>query len=104
MDDPGSIIFQIVLLFVLILVNAFFAMSEIAIISLNDNMVEKMAEEGNKKAKQIMTGNKWRLFKLYFSFIGWLLLSVVTLGIGALFLTPYMEAATAEFYLEIKNK
>ena len=29
-------------------------MSEIAIISLNDNMVEKMAEEGNKKAKQIM--------------------------------------------------
>ncbi len=54
MDDPGSIIFQIVLLFVLILVNAFFAMSEIAIISLNDNMVEKLAEEGNKKAKQIM--------------------------------------------------
>ncbi len=54
MDDPGSIIFQIILLFVLILVNAFFAMSEIAIISLNDNMVEKMAEEGNKKAKQIM--------------------------------------------------
>ncbi len=54
MDDPGSIIFQILLLFVLILVNAFFAMSEIAIISLNDNMVEKMAEEGNKKAKQIM--------------------------------------------------
>ena len=54
MDDPGSIIFQIVLLFVLILVNAFFAMSEIAIISLNDNMVEKMAEEGDKKAKQIM--------------------------------------------------
>ncbi|MBR3947986.1 MAG: HlyC/CorC family transporter [Clostridia bacterium] len=47
-------IFQIVLLFVLILVNAFFAMSEIAIISLNDNMVEKLAEEGNKKAKQIM--------------------------------------------------
>ncbi|MBR2079045.1 MAG: HlyC/CorC family transporter [Clostridia bacterium] len=47
-------IFQIVLLFVLILVNAFFAMSEIAIISLNDNMVEKMAEEGDKKAKQIM--------------------------------------------------
>ncbi len=53
MDDPGSIIFQIVLLFVLILVNAFFAMSEIAIISLNDNMIDKMAEDGNKKAKQV---------------------------------------------------
>ena len=53
MDDPGSIIFKLVLLFLLILVNAFFAMSEIAIISLNDNMIEKLAEEGHKKAKLI---------------------------------------------------
>ncbi|MCR4614927.1 MAG: hemolysin family protein [Clostridiales bacterium] len=58
MDDPGpagtSVIVKIILLFVLILVNAFFAMSEIAIISLNDNKVEKMANEGNKKAKKIV--------------------------------------------------
>lgn len=53
MDDPGSIILNLVLLFVLVLVNAFFAMSEIAIISLNDNMIDKLAEEGDKKAKQI---------------------------------------------------
>ena len=48
-----SIILKILLLFVLILVNAFFAMSEIAIISLNDNKIDKLAEEGHKKAKQI---------------------------------------------------
>ncbi len=54
MDDPGSIIFKLVLLFVLILVNAFFAMSEIAIISLNDNLIQKQAEDGSKKAKQIV--------------------------------------------------
>ena len=53
MDDPGSIIFNLLLLFVLVLVNAFFAMSEIAIISLNDNMIDKLADEGDKKAKQI---------------------------------------------------
>lgn len=53
MDDPGSIVFKLILLFVLIIINAFFAMSEIAIISLNDNMIDKMAEEGNKKAKQV---------------------------------------------------
>ena len=53
MDDPGSLIFKLILLFVLIIVNAFFAMSEIAIISLNDNMIDKMAEEGNKKARQV---------------------------------------------------
>ena len=54
MDDPGSIIFQIVLLFVLILVNAFFAMSEIAIISVSDVKLQKMAEDGNKKAKKLI--------------------------------------------------
>lgn len=53
MDDPGSIILKLILLFVLVLVNAFFAMSEIAIISLNDNLIDKQAEEGNKKAKQV---------------------------------------------------
>lgn len=49
-----SILLKILLLFVLILVNAFFAMSEIAIISLNDTKIERLAEEGDKKAKQIM--------------------------------------------------
>ncbi len=51
--DVGSLLFKIGMLFVLILINAFFAMSEIAIISLNDNVIEKLAEEGDKKAKQI---------------------------------------------------
>lgn len=59
MDDPGSmsagnIIVKLVILLVLILVNAFFAMSELAIISLNDNKIDKMAEDGNKKAKKIV--------------------------------------------------
>lgn len=54
MPDPdSSILFNIILLFVLILCNAFFAMSEIAVISLNDNKMKKMAEEGNKKARAI---------------------------------------------------
>lgn len=68
MDDPGSLSthliplvvgetntlpLKLILLFVLIIVNAFFAMSEIAIISLNDNMIDKLAEEGHKKAKKI---------------------------------------------------
>ena len=44
---------QIAVLIVLILLNAYFAASEIAFISLNDAKVEKQAKEGNKKAKQI---------------------------------------------------
>ena len=72
MDDPGpnfmaqflnlaaenssssNLVFQILLLFILILINAFFAMSEMAVVSLNDAKVEKMAEDGHKKAKLIM--------------------------------------------------
>lgn len=52
--DPANVIFQLILLLVLILLNAFFAMSEIAIISLNDTKIKKMADEGDKRAKKIL--------------------------------------------------
>ena len=52
MDDPGSPL-ALILVFALVLVNAFFAMSEIAFISLNDNKLRKESEEGNKKARVI---------------------------------------------------
>ena len=44
---------QLILLIILILINAFFAASEIAFISLNDAKIEMMAKDGNKKAKKI---------------------------------------------------
>lgn len=44
---------QIIFLFILILLNAYFASTEIAFISLNDAKIDKQAKEGNKKAKQI---------------------------------------------------
>ena len=65
---------------------------------------EISSKDAFKKAKKMMNGNKWRLFKLEFSFIGWFLLCVLTLGIGTLFLVPYFSAANAEFYAELKNK
>ena len=45
--------FQIIILVILILVNAFFAATEISFISLNDAKIEKKVKEGDKKAKQI---------------------------------------------------
>ena len=69
---------------------------------LADN-AEISSKDAFKKAKQMMKGNKWRLFKLNFSFIGWFLLCVLTLGIGTFFLIPYIDAANAEFYVELKN-
>ena len=45
---------QILVLVILILLNAYFAATEIAFISLNDTKIERDAKEGNKKSKQIL--------------------------------------------------
>lgn len=45
---------SIIVLVILILLNAYFAATEIAFISLNDSKIERDAKEGNKKAKQIL--------------------------------------------------
>lgn len=62
---------------------------------------------GSKRAfeisKQAMKGYKGKAFLLGLSFIGWILLSMITFGIGLLFLEPYMQAAFAEFYAEVKE-
>lgn len=55
-------------------------------------------------SKEMMRGNKWRLFCLGFSFIGWDILCALTLGIGYLWLSPYSNAATAAFYNEVSGK
>lgn len=52
------------------------------------------------QSKEFMRGHKGRLFWLNLTFVGWVLLSVLTLGIGFLWLNPYMEAVQAAFYLE----
>ena len=49
-------------------------------------------------SREIMNGKKWSLFCLHFSFIGWILLSFITFGVGFVFLIPYMQASVTEFY------
>lgn len=55
------------------------------------------------RSKEMMEGNRWRLFCLEFSFIGWEILSALSLGIGNLWLTPYRQAATAAFYRDVSG-
>ena len=49
--DTDSILVKLGLLAILLLINAFFAMSEIAVIALNDTKLQHQAEEGNRRAK-----------------------------------------------------
>lgn len=64
---------------------------------------ELSAREACERSKQIMDGNRMRLFCLDFSFIGWSLLCVMTCGLGYVVLTPYVQAAVADFYREISD-
>lgn len=57
--------------------------------------------EALRASSDLMEGHRWELFCLRFSFIGWELLAGLTLGIGALFLNPYMNAAETAFYKEL---
>lgn len=55
-----------------------------------------------EKSMAMMEGNKMKLFLLDLSFIGWAILCLFTLGIGYFFLQPYMQAAHAAFYEDLK--
>ena len=64
---------------------------------------ELTASEAIERSKEMMRGNRFRLFCLDLSFIGWSILCIFTLGIGNLWLTPYKNAAKAAFYREVSG-
>ena len=59
---------------------------------------ELTARQAITRSCEIMEGRRWKLFCLYLSFIGWGILSLLTFGIGFLWLLPYMNASFAAFY------
>jgi len=64
---------------------------------------ELTASEAIERSKEMMSGNRLRLFCLQFSFIVWGILCSFTLGIGNLWLIPYRQTAEAAFYREISG-
>ena len=56
-----------------------------------------------RKSKEMMDGYKWKYFCLGLRFIGWALLCVLTLGIGFLWLSPYIQVSYAKFYEDLKK-
>lgn len=56
-------------------------------------------EQAFAESKRMMSGQKWRAFVLDLSFIGWNILSAITLGIlGIFYVQPYMDATHAALY------
>ncbi len=67
----------------------------------NPNMTGKEVVETSEK---LMRGNRWRFFWLGLTFIGWSILAGFTLGIGMLWLMPYIMVAFVCFYEELAGK
>ena len=65
---------------------------------------ELTATQVLRQSREMMKGHKMELFLLDLSFIGWILLSILTLGVGMLFVQPYTLTASALFYEDLKAK
>jgi uncharacterized membrane protein len=62
---------------------------------------EYTATQAIDESRNLMRGNKMRLFCLHLSFIGWMIVGCLTFGIGMLWVAPYISAAEAEFYQDL---
>ena len=76
------------------------AYSQTFYILAEDDAISSM--DALKKSKEMMDGYKWKYFCLGLRFIGWALLCILTLGIGFLWLSPYIQISYAKFYEDIK--
>ena len=65
---------------------------------------ELSANEAIELSMKMMDGHKLDFFILCLSFIGWYLLSILTLCIGMLWVTPYMYTTMAAFYEDVKTE
>ncbi len=59
-------------------------------------------QDALRKSKDMMKGFKMKLFLLQLRFFGWILLSIITFGIGFIWVIPYMKMAETKFYLDVK--
>ena len=94
------IIFGVILFFVPGIIAAYSLSMTPYIIAENDGI---KVIDAMKESHRIMRGNRFRLFCLHISFIGWILLSIITLGIGFLWVNPYLNAACTDFYRSITD-
>lgn len=97
----GLIVFVGSLLFIVPGIIAGYSLSMVPYILAENPELKPL--EAMKKSHEIMQGNRWRLFCLGFSYIGWDIVAALTFGIYNLWLNPYKAAARADFYREVSG-
>lgn len=91
------IIFSIIVSILLVIFDLAISMVPYILIDKND----KGLFEAMGLSIKMMKGYKWKLFVIHLSFIGWGILSILTLGIGYLWLAPYVALTLTNFYKEL---
>ena len=81
---------------------AYLSYSQLFFILAEDQTIGAM--DALKKSKKMMDGYKWKLFCLIFRFFWWSILSILTFGIGFLWLVPYIKVTMAKFYDDLLGK
>ena len=56
------------------------------------------------KSRDMMMGNRWRLFCMHARFSGWIIPCLLTAGLGFFWFIPYVRTATARFYDDLKDR
>ncbi|MDB8804380.1 DUF975 family protein [Romboutsia sp. 1001216sp1] len=95
----GVLIFAIVLSIPIVILELALAMTPYIFVDKEElGLIDSI-----KLSIKMMKGNKWSLFVINLSFIGWALLCILTLGIGYLWLGPYIQLTITNFYIDLDN-
>jgi len=95
--DPAHIWRQLLIQFLLIFLNAFFAATEIAVVSLNDNKVRRRAEDGDQKSKKLL-----KLIEKPTNFLATIQIGITLAGfLGSAFAADYFADYFAKFLSNI---
>ena len=94
-----TVIFSFVALVYVIIIGLMY--SQINLIILDNPELDIL--DTMRRSRTLMNGYKWKFFLLGLSFLGWILLGMLTLCIGYLWLIPYINTTEAAFYCDIKG-
>ncbi len=103
-DNAGLYLVGSVLTIASIVIGYIFSLmvSQIFFLYLDDT--SKSVPEIFRESMTLMKGHKGRLFYIQISFIGWLILCLMTLGVLLVYVGPYMEMTFAEFYRNLRGE
>lgn len=78
-----------------------YSQSKFIVKDLVDSGQEVDATEAIRKSRQLMNGHKGEYFLLQLTFIGWAMLGCLSLGIGFLWISPYIQVTNAKYYRKL---